>query len=1294
MPKSQRKSQVFVPGLGQHYTSPRKAAPRKPQLVQQLGHSVKKRRLAEELAKLLSNDEPTTSSSHDPNTPTVEAEVDKLTTRMSTEMDIDSSHAQPLPTLYIPLPPPPRLQDKAKKPVVKLYDAWEKILPSLIDPLLEYEYTSAGKLAVYPLQIPRLCRKTASSCEFKTFKILCLFQDHFQTMEVQGCHCETIPQRLVVHGLFPTSPNQPRMAISIDLLNFYHTLFEESCDAIHAMSHALKKFYARRGYILASQHMGDEVKEPFRRSLGYALQWHDSLRVLIDRQVQAAISAADTEARLHLNSVAAVTTSTSYPMSDPTRCARELRNRCPACFGGNTFGVPFSDGGDFHVAVDGNFHHRHRRSAGDGCEFHAPEYFLSKEYVDTVGARIHKARKSPKKVTKAIVPNEAVDQCQQSHDAANDNKAKSNAEQFDDHGCSALVCRHGAPLFTANIDTPGEQQKYAVALIQYLFQKIPKNATVLVLYDVGCVLDRSLQLYDILPPEITQRLSFTTSAMHALIGITRTSGRSRRIWILDRQLSSIGSSHRDDLGDWLTRRHAFARRESLNNRAILQENGFTDTELRDEWSLQRQAQLSVQAHAPLRLKQELDSILNLQAELDSLDKSIEATKRTLSQGKTPLEASRLLPELTSTGDKLRAQADQIYDSLNVQNRFPELNKCSFEFVRILLILHDLKINIRKRVVGSFFEWDKLDQAVGGRQQTIGTKIHQRTRNAITKRKPALLAAINKYNTLCGTLKKLHDPSWLVPLPKPLPTQLSALRDAQVLMEDIWITPYEVRIPRWLENVDIRNGIRAVQRVDRCTEEAKRLECEAQHLCLWLAAEAAAVRRAITDVTVGARLSMRIKQYQASIERLEARWTCSLIPRQHLQVILRTSEATNAHPLSESVAPGSLSTPAHESIDFLLELDEYEDQEKYPDTPFLDPEEAMTYDLISDEDDAGDREHDEATRYHEAFVKRTEPSTQRNEADAKDARWSKQSHKPAVEAATEPSRQHNEASSEGWLKPHPEAPVEASESLQVDLEDGSRIEWNLPEKMRVESGTLSLLQHTHYMQDERTIASADVSRTIGRRVMYGESIKLLASPDAWLDDVCINGCAELLQRLFTSMFSETAQSCAIFDTHDLVRVHSNVTDNCLWEYVMDTEYWNKNTWVIPIHRPSPEYHWVLCIARPHSHSLLLFDSFGQQRSWGRDVQDVMRLITRLVLVANRRGRSCRVIPDGWIARPLCVKGVQSNGYDCGVWILSTIAAVLQGYEVSGMTEDEISQFRHELLRAVLSQPVYKRTPRVR
>ena len=39
---------------------------------------------------------------------------------------------------------------------------------------------------------------------------------------------------------------------------------------------------------------------------------------------------------------------------------------------------------------------------------------------------------------------------------------------------------------------PGEQQKHGIALIDYLFSLLPSQANVVVLYDVGCVLDRSL----------------------------------------------------------------------------------------------------------------------------------------------------------------------------------------------------------------------------------------------------------------------------------------------------------------------------------------------------------------------------------------------------------------------------------------------------------------------------------------------------------------------------------------------------------------------------------------------------------------------------------------------------------------------------------------------------------------------------------------------------------------------------------------------------------------------------------
>jgi hypothetical protein len=138
---------------------------------------------------------------------------------------------------------------------------------------------------------------------------------------------------------------------------------------------------------------------------------------------------------------------------------------------------------------------------------------------------------------------------------------------------------------------------------------------------------------------------------------------------------------------------------------------------------------------------------------------------------------------------------------------------------------DLKINIRKRAIGSFFEWDKLDRAAGGCEEVlgklhqsnlclssslcfIGTKLHQSTRKAISKRKPALMNAIRKYNKYCETLEALYNPEWDIPLPEPLPTQLAVLRDGSNLMEDVWITRAEGMVPRWLEDADVRDGIRS------------------------------------------------------------------------------------------------------------------------------------------------------------------------------------------------------------------------------------------------------------------------------------------------------------------------------------------------------------------------------------------------------------------------------------------------------------------------------------------------------
>ncbi|EEB99202.1 hypothetical protein MPER_01166, partial [Moniliophthora perniciosa FA553] len=184
------------------------------------------------------------------------------------------------------------------------------------------------------------------------------------------------------------------------------------------------------------------------------------------------------------------------------------------CFEGY-LGTPVEDGGDIHIAVDGNLHHRHQTSAGNGVPFHSSKRMLDKEFVDRIGVRISEARKKPPKKRKTEVPDEVVDACQHSYQAAKGDEKSGTLKIFDENGLMALVCRHDIPIFFASIDTPGEQQKYAVALIEKLFSMIPKHATVLGLYDIACVVDRSRELYDIFPESISTRLTLATSVMHS-----------------------------------------------------------------------------------------------------------------------------------------------------------------------------------------------------------------------------------------------------------------------------------------------------------------------------------------------------------------------------------------------------------------------------------------------------------------------------------------------------------------------------------------------------------------------------------------------------------------------------------------------------------------------------------------------------------------------------------------------------------------------------------------------------------
>ena len=62
------------------------------------------------------------------------------------------------------------------------------------------------------------------------------------------CTCICFAEHLIIQGLFPTAPTQPKLAISITFLEFYIALFKWMGNAVMAIATTLSNFYERRGY--------------------------------------------------------------------------------------------------------------------------------------------------------------------------------------------------------------------------------------------------------------------------------------------------------------------------------------------------------------------------------------------------------------------------------------------------------------------------------------------------------------------------------------------------------------------------------------------------------------------------------------------------------------------------------------------------------------------------------------------------------------------------------------------------------------------------------------------------------------------------------------------------------------------------------------------------------------------------------------------------------------------------------------------------------------------------------------
>ena len=91
-----------------------------------------------------------------------------------------------------------------------------------------------------------------------------------------------------------------------------------------------------------------------------------------------------------------------------------------------------------------------------------------------------------------------LNNCRDSFIAADEKCQKAGIQFFADTSIMAFLCHHDWVLWTINMTSAGKKQYYVLALIKQLFKHLPHDATVGILYDIGCQVHQSCKKWGFL----------------------------------------------------------------------------------------------------------------------------------------------------------------------------------------------------------------------------------------------------------------------------------------------------------------------------------------------------------------------------------------------------------------------------------------------------------------------------------------------------------------------------------------------------------------------------------------------------------------------------------------------------------------------------------------------------------------------------------------------------------------------------------------------------------------------------
>jgi hypothetical protein len=517
------------------------------------------------------------------------------------------------------------------------------------------------------------------------------------------------------------------------------------------------------------------------------------------------------------------------------------------------------------------------------------------------------------------VPASVLNECRDSFVAADSNRIKASTLFFSDTGLMALLCRHDRVLWLVNMTSAGEKQHFVLCLLQKLFQHLPPEMRIGLLYDIGCQLHRSCLKFDFLS-QYQDRIVFGISVFHAYghqwacqiiyhprkckgFGLTDGEGCERLwsslkplipslrvstyyncIYALDTKIKHLDGKSLLGLGHWLKRKWVTTMHRKDEASETLDElaaDGVSVAHLRAQWHDQVLEQTKP-------LKKQSKHLANIEIEgILALYKNIETYQEDISKYETMLEtgefesgatATDVQVILTEAKAKVKKQKTIIANrkaKLSVDGRLNLEKLLNNEFLKLRMNALALKQRIRDRLRQRKFELENLERSY--RKTMNHMKLEKHAQSQLKRKEPGIQTLARKYNKLCNDLEKMINkkkaPRGAI---SPLAIEMDSLFKLDVdddIWQDIGLTDDlddSSEIPDWLGNDKVREGIKVLLEYDRCLEEMQRIRHERISMQEWFLEEWVVLQEAL-GCTTDNRVVYQLHEQEKRLLRICVTW---------------------------------------------------------------------------------------------------------------------------------------------------------------------------------------------------------------------------------------------------------------------------------------------------------------------------------------------------------------------------------------------------------------------------------------